>query len=144
MEAPGASKWPIRFIPAFQRRSGNDPIDSTPRMAQPVSSPAPGYAPPVLPPSDGWKRWQIYFALLTLLTTCGAFIFDAGINKAQIESRLMNAEQEIQEIKVQYERKDVVEERLMNIEQSEERIEKAEQEQADNIQKLLFSINRVR
>lgn len=93
-------------------------------------------------PDNGWRKWTIYLALFGALLTCATLIWSGGGNNATRDSRIDRAEKDIQQIKDEYERKDVVEQRLGNIESSVRSIEEHEQQTNDTLQKLLIEARR--
>ena len=82
------------------------------------------------------RSWHIYAALIILVLTLGTVVFNAGGESAAVNQRLQQHDSDIkqirQDLRDQYERKDVVDGRLSAIEESLKRIE----DQNTDIQKL--------
>lgn len=92
----------------------------------------------------GWKRWQVYTTMLGLLALGVGTVWRAGGADASRELRLSRMEFDLQTMKADYARRDIVDQRLSTIEKTEDRIEKIEEDQANKLQELLLEERRNR
>lgn len=90
------------------------------------------------PVGSGWRPWQIYMALISLFMTLSTVVYNVAVSKTTQDSRTTQLEKDVEEIRQDYERRDVVEQRLTNIEATERRIEEANRQQGDTLQKILI------
>jgi hypothetical protein len=77
-----------------------------------------------------------------LAISLGAIVFRAGGTDAVVERRLTTQEMDIQQIRKEYARQDVIDERLKRIEETESRIEKSEEAQATALNDLIMNLRR--
>jgi hypothetical protein len=77
-----------------------------------------------------------------LAISLGAIVFRAGGTDAVVERRLTTQETDIQQIRKEYARQDVIDERLKRIEETESRIEKSEEAQATALNDLIMNLRR--
>jgi hypothetical protein len=92
--------------------------------------------------NGGVKLWHLATAFAAFIVWGGTVMLTVGAKMAEVDVRLLRAETDISDTRLNYERRDVMDERLLAVETELKRIEDSEKTQADTLEEIRKRLRR--
>lgn len=89
--------------------------------------------------NGGWRQWQVWLALASILLTLATVVYHAAYLNAQVEGRLTRLEEDETDNRKEFARREIMDERLKGLENGIERIEEQTKELSNKFDHFIES-----